>query len=58
MNINGIFDIKKLLIMDNFKYNNDITVMFLNFFNVYLFVREGETEYEWGRGRESGRHRI
>ena len=26
------------------------------FFNVYLFL--SETEHEWGRGRERGRHRI
>ena len=32
------------------------------FFNVYLFLRETETErdieHKWGRGRERGRHRI
>ena len=28
------------------------------FFNVYLFLRQRETEHEWGRGRERGRHRI
>ena len=28
------------------------------FFNVYLFLRETETEHEWIRGRERGRHRI
>ena len=29
------------------------------FFNVYLlFLRQRETEYEWGRVRERGRHRI
>ena len=27
------------------------------FFNV-LFLREIETQCEWGRGRERGRHRI
>ena len=32
---------------------------FLNFFfNVYLFLRQRETEHEWGRVRERGRHRI
>ena len=25
------------------------------FFNVCLFLRERDTEYEWGRGRERGR---
>ena len=25
---------------------------FLFFFNVYLFLRQRETEHEWGRGRE------
>ena len=29
-----------------------------HFFNVYLFLRQRETEHEWGRGRERGRHRI
>ena len=28
------------------------------FFNVYFFFFERETEREWGRGRERGRHRI
>ena len=28
------------------------------FFNVYLFLRQRETEHEWGRGRKRGRHRI
>ena len=28
------------------------------FFNVYLFLRETETEYEWVRGRERGTHRL
>ena len=27
-------------------------------FSVYLFLRETETECEWVRGRERGRHRI
>ena len=31
-------------------------VLFFNFFNVYLFLRERETKCEWGRGRERGRH--
>ena len=31
---------------------------FHNFFNIYLFLRQRETEHEWGRGRERGRHRI
>ena len=30
----------------------------LFFLNVYLFLRETETECEWVRGRERGRHRI
>ena len=29
-----------------------------NFFNVYLFLRETETEHKWGRARERGRRRI
>ena len=29
-----------------------------NFFDVYLFLRERETECEQGRGTERGRHRI
>ena len=28
------------------------------FFNVYLFLRQRETEHEWGKGRERGGHRI
>ena len=28
------------------------------FFNVYLVLRQRETEHEWGRGRERGRHKI
>ena len=28
------------------------------FLNVYLFLRETDTEHEQGRGRERGRHRI
>uniref|UniRef100_A0ABI7XXB9 SRA stem-loop interacting RNA binding protein n=1 Tax=Felis catus TaxID=9685 RepID=A0ABI7XXB9_FELCA len=28
------------------------------FFNVYLFLGQRETEHEWGRDRERGRHRI
>ena len=28
------------------------------FFNIYLFLRQRETEHEWGRVRERGRHRI
>ena len=31
---------------------------FINFFNVYLFLRQGEAEHERGRVRERGRHRI
>ena len=27
------------------------------FFNVYLFLGQRETEHEWARGRERGRHR-
>ena len=30
---------------------------FPHFFNVYLFLREGEREHDWERGRER-RHRI
>ena len=30
----------------------------LLFCNVYLFLRQRETEHEWGRGRERGRHRM
>ena len=33
-------------------------LIFLFFLNVYLFLRQRETEGEWGRGRERGRHRI
>ena len=29
-----------------------------HFFNVYLCLTQIETEHEWGRGRERGRHRI
>ena len=32
--------------------------MLCYFFNVYLFLRQRETEHEWGRSRERGRHRI
>ena len=32
--------------------------IFLIFFNLYLFLREKETEHEWERSRERGRHRI
>ena len=28
------------------------------FFNVYLFLRQRETQHEQGRGRERGKHRI
>ena len=31
-------------------------VFYLKFLDVYLFLRE--TEREWGRGGERGRHRI
>ena len=31
---------------------------FVNFLNVYLFLKERETEHDRGRGRERGRHRI
>ena len=31
---------------------------FFKFFNVYLFLRETETECKWIRGRKRGRHRI
>ena len=32
--------------------------LFFLIFNVSLFLREAETEHEWGKGRERGRHRI
>ena len=36
-----------------------ITVsIFSKFFKMFIFDRERETEHEWGRGRERGRHRI
>ena len=28
------------------------------FFLIFNFLRQRETEYEWGRGRERGRHSI
>ena len=28
------------------------------FFNIYLFWGQRETQHEWGRGRERGRHRV
>ena len=34
------------------------SLSFFFFFNVYLFLGQRETEHEWGRGRERGRHRI
>ena len=35
------------------------TIFFFNFFfNVYLFLRQRETQHERGRGRERGKHRI
>ena len=37
---------------------NFILFYFFNFFNVYLFLRQRETEHEWRRVREKGRHRI
>ena len=37
---------------------SDAFIGFLHFFNVYLFLRERETEHEQGRGRKGGRHRI
>ena len=33
-------------------------MFFFQFFNVNLFFRETETECEWVRGRDRGRHRI
>ena len=35
-------------------------LIFLNFFNIYLFLRDKvrQREHEWGRGRVRGRHRI
>ena len=30
----------------------------VEFFNIYLFLGQRETEHERGRGRERGRHRI
>ena len=32
--------------------------LIIYFFNVLMFIFEGETEHEQGRGRERGRHRI
>ena len=32
--------------------------LFKIIFNVDLFLKEGETEYEWRRGRETGRHNL
>ena len=34
------------------------SLFFYFFFNIYLFLRQRETEHEWGRVRERGRHRI
>ena len=42
-------------------YKNEkesLYLCFFNFSNVYLFLRERQTECEWGRGRERRRHRI
>ena len=36
----------------------DHLLVFSNFFNVYLFLRETETEHKQERGRNRGRHRI
>ena len=43
------------------KFLSSMFYLFLKkkiFFNVYLFLRQRETQHEWGRGRERGRHRI
>ena len=37
---------------------SQLSFFFLIFFNVYLFLRQRETEHERGRGKERGRHRI
>ena len=48
MNVNGKYSMNYLMSLSPF----------LLFFNVYLFLGQRETEHEWGRGRERGRHRI
>ena len=35
-----------------------ISLCFLKFFLMFIYHWERETEQEWGRGRERGRHRI
>ena len=37
---------------------SDVEHFFFIFFNLYLFLRQRETEHERGGGRERGRHRI
>ena len=41
-----------------FKYMHPDFMFFFKFCNVYLFLRQIETEHEQGRGRKRGRHRI
>ena len=36
----------------------DSVCLFLIFFNVYLFLRQRETEHEWGEGQRERDHRI
>lgn len=40
LNTGGIFDIKKLLIIVNFKYNSNITAMFLTVLFFYKYIRK------------------
>ena len=47
---NGHYNLSKAILFIYFFY--------FFFFNVYLFLGQRETEHEWGRGRERGRHRI
>ena len=53
-----IFTIKKNYFTA--EYQGAVFLFFFKkiFFNVYLFLRQRESEREWGRGRERGRHRI
>ena len=39
-------------------WRNPSDINLLIFFNVYLFLRQRETDHDWGRVRERGRHRI
>ena len=40
------------------RLRNQLLFIFFIFFNVYLILRQRETEHEWERVRERGRHRI